>query len=173
MKDFPRRWSLPAVIGLVAFLAACQPQAQQPAAAPDTRAADEAAIRNLDTQWSKAASEANVEQFVSFFADGASFLPPNQPTITTKEDIQKWATGLMTAPGFKVSWEPAKAVASRGGDLGYTVGTYELTMNNPKGKPVTDHGKYLTVWTKQADGSWKVAADTFNSDLPPEGASGH
>jgi hypothetical protein len=30
-----------------------------------------------------------------------------------------------------------------------------------------DKGKYLTVWKKQADGSWKVLFDMFNSDLPP------
>jgi len=47
----------------------------------------------------------------------------------------------------------------------YSQGTYTLTMTNPKTKkPLTDKGKYLTVYTKQADGSWKVAADTFNSD---------
>jgi ketosteroid isomerase-like protein len=38
-------------------------------------------------------------------------------------------------------------------------------MTNPKTKkPATDKGKYLTVYEKQADGSWKAVADTFNSD---------
>jgi ketosteroid isomerase-like protein len=31
---------------------------------------------------------------------------------------------------------------------------------------MTDKGKYLTVYTKQADGSWKAVADTMNSDSP-------
>jgi ketosteroid isomerase-like protein len=40
-----------------------------------------------------------------------------------------------------------------------------MTVTNPKTKkPVTDKGKYLMVYTKQADGSWKVVADTMNSD---------
>ena len=29
---------------------------------------------------------------------------------------------------------------------------------------LTDKGKYLTVYMKQADGSWKAVADTYNSD---------
>ena len=29
-----------------------------------------------------------------------------------------------------------------------------------------DHGKYVEVWNKQADGKWKAVADIFNSDLP-------
>jgi ketosteroid isomerase-like protein len=39
-------------------------------------------------------------------------------------------------------------------------------MNDPKGSPIMDRGKYVAVWKKQADGSWKVAAESFNSDLP-------
>jgi ketosteroid isomerase-like protein len=39
-------------------------------------------------------------------------------------------------------------------------------MKDAQGKPVTDHGKLVEVWKKQADGKWKTVADTFNSDLP-------
>jgi ketosteroid isomerase-like protein len=30
-----------------------------------------------------------------------------------------------------------------------------------------DHGKYLTVWEKQKDGSLKVKVETWNSDVDP------
>ena len=52
-------------------------------------------------------------------------------------------------------------------DLAYVSGSYELTENDASGKPMTDKGKYLEVWKKQANGSWKCVADIFNSDLPP------
>jgi ketosteroid isomerase-like protein len=29
-----------------------------------------------------------------------------------------------------------------------------------------DRGKYLTVWKRQGDGAWKIAADAWSSDLP-------
>jgi hypothetical protein len=42
-----------------------------------------------------------------------------------------------------------------------------MTMTDPKTKkPMTDKGKYLTIFTKQSDESWKAIADTFNSDSP-------
>ena len=34
------------------------------------------------------------------------------------------------------------------------------------GKPMKDHGKYVEIFKKQADGTWKVVADIWNSDLP-------
>jgi ketosteroid isomerase-like protein len=35
------------------------------------------------------------------------------------------------------------------------------------GPPVTDVGKYVVVWKKQTDGSWKLWRDIFNSDASP------
>lgn len=52
------------------------------------------------------------------------------------------------------------------GDIAYVYGKYSLTMA-PEGKePVKDIGKYIEIWNRQPDGSWKVALDIFNSDLP-------
>jgi ketosteroid isomerase-like protein len=55
---------------------------------------------------------------------------------------------------------------AKSGDLACLSGTYELTMNDPGGKPVSDRGKYVEVWEKQADGKWKCGTDIWNSDLP-------
>src|ERR1700686_3492224 len=41
-----------------------------------------------------------------------------------------------------------------------------MSFNDASGRPVVDTGKYVTVWHKRADGSWKAVADIFNSDLP-------
>jgi len=148
------------------FLAACE-QAPPPAP-PDTRAADEAAIRQADIAWSTAAGTNKLEGMVSYYTADAMVLPPNTPMATGTAAIRESLGPLFALPGFSVKWQPVKAEVARSGDIGYTQGTYELTSNDPKGNPVTDKGKYLAIWKKQADGSWKAAADMFNSDLPPQ-----
>jgi ketosteroid isomerase-like protein len=70
-------------------------------------------------------------------------------------------------PGLSLSWSPEKVEVSRSGDLAYTQGAYLLTAPDAKGKPMTDHGKTLEIWKKQADGSWKCIADMWSSNLPP------
>jgi uncharacterized protein (TIGR02246 family) len=154
------------IMGLA--LACQQPPPPSP---PDTRAADERAIREADAAWSKAWAAKDLEGFVSFFAEDAVKLQPNVPMLTGKESIRKWASELMANPGFSGSWQASKVEASRGGDLAYAVGTYQQTLNDAKGKPVTDRGKYLTVWKKQPDGKWKAVADMGISDLPAPGAA--
>jgi uncharacterized protein (TIGR02246 family) len=156
---------------LIGLALACQQP--PPLSPPDTRAADERAIREADAAWSKASAAKDVEAYVSFWADDALDMPPNAPMLTGKESMRKGLSEQWAKPGFALSWQASKAEASRSGDLAYTVGTYQFTLNDPKGKLVTDRGKYVTVWKKQPDGKWKVAADIYNSDLPAPGAAKH
>jgi ketosteroid isomerase-like protein len=66
-----------------------------------------------------------------------------------------------------VGLQSTRAMASKGGDMVYLQGAYTMTMTDSKTKkPMTDKGKYLTIFSKQPDGSWKAIADTFNSDSP-------
>lgn len=171
MRHASRRWTLSILIALAACLAACeQPPPKLP---PETHAGELSSLRSVDLQWSRAADAQTADRFVAFFAEHAIFLPPNLPAMTSKEAIQRWMSNLMATPGYALSWEPTKVGVSASGDLGYTTGVYQLKLTGPKGNPVSDHGKYLTVWKKQHDGSWRAVADTFNSSLPPEAAATH
>ena len=73
---------------------------------------------------------------------------------------------MLTTPGAAISWKTTKVEVAKSGDLACLSGTYEVTMNDPSGKPANDHGKYVEVWEKQADGKWKCGTDIWNSDLP-------
>jgi len=132
---------------------------------PDTRAADERAIREADSAWSAASGAKDLDRYLSYFAPDASIFPPNAPIIAGLESIRKAVAQYFATTGH-MSSRTAKVEVSRGGDLGYASGTYEFTFNDAKGQPVTDRGKYLTVWKKQSDGKWKAVVDMYNSDLP-------
>ncbi|MBI3670489.1 MAG: hypothetical protein HY237_11995, partial [Acidobacteria bacterium] len=54
--------------------------------------------------------------------------------------------------------------AAKSGDIGYETGTFQLSAKDKKGKATTTIGKYVVVWKKQSDGSWKAAADIWNAD---------
>jgi len=125
--------------------------------------ASRASLKAVEAQWSNAAD--NADSFVSFFAPDGALLPPNEPAVSGAENLHAWATRMMGMPGFSVSWQTNVADVSKSGDLGYTSGTYKLSMQGPDGEPISDHGKYLTVWRKDKTGAWKAVFDTFNSDV--------
>jgi uncharacterized protein (TIGR02246 family) len=136
------------------------------APAADTKSAIEKALRDLDAQWSAAAGAKDVDKTVSYYAEDAVVMPPNASAATTKESIRSAWKEMLTSPGAAISWKATKVEVATSGDLAYVSGTYEERMTDASGKTVYDRGKYLEVWEKQADGTWKVVADIWNSDLP-------
>lgn len=153
--------SLLVVLGLLALVPACQTQT-----GADTRATDEATLRNLDSEWSKAAGARDVDKTVSYYAADAVVMPPNISALTTREAIRGLWQSMLGSPGFSGGWNATRVEVARSGDLGYVSGNYEFTEKDAGGKPMTDKGKYVAVWKKQADGSWKCVVDMFSSDLP-------
>jgi uncharacterized protein (TIGR02246 family) len=152
---------------IISLLLLCFTFACQTPTAPDTRAADENALRTLDEQWSKAAGAKDVEKTISYYTDDAIVMPQNSPPLTSKEQIRQMWKSMLGAPSFSGGWKSTKVEVARSGDLGYVSGTYEMTENDANGKPMTDRGKYLEIWKKQVDGNWKCTLDMFSSDLPP------
>jgi len=137
-----------------------------PTATSDSGAADAAAIRALDEQWSATAAKNDVEGTVAFYADDAVLLPGNAPIARDRKSIRESWAGLL-GPNTAVSWKVSKVEVAKSGELGYLYGTYSLAIRDPKGgATVSDTGKLVEIWKKQADGKWKCIVDTYNSDLP-------
>ena len=134
------------------------------AGAADTKI--EQALHDLDAKWSAAAGAKDIDKTVSYYAESAVVMPPNAPSAKTRETIRSAWKEMLTTPGAAISWKATKVEVAKSGDLAYVSGTYEEAMTDASGKSVKDHGKYVEVWKKQADGTWKVVADIWNSDLP-------
>ena len=115
------------------------------------------ALMNRNREW--AGTVKDMEKFMSYYAADASIYAPGMPIATGTGAIRTALTGMMSAPGFALEFAPTKADVSAASDIGYTTGTYQLTMNG-----TTEKGKYVTIWKKQSDGQWKVSEDIFNAD---------
>ena len=134
-------------------------------------AAETEAIRKADADWNTAMGSRNVDEFVNYFADDGVLMMPNMAAMNGAEAIRAGVSPMMSA--MQVSWTATNADVAASGDLGYTTGTYQASMTMPDGTTHPDNGKYVTIWKKQADGSWKVVVDIFNSDVPmPMGQMG-
>lgn len=121
--------------------------------------ADQDAIRQIEQEGSKAIRDRNFAAWTALFTDGGELLPPNGAAIEGRAAIKAWADAFPPYSGFE-----ATTVSVEGsGDLAYARGNYTMTFETP-GQP--DHGKYLEIYRKQADGTWKLTHDIFNSDVP-------
>jgi ketosteroid isomerase-like protein len=127
---------------------------------PSAQGSDEKAVRDADAAWSKAAGSKDLDKTVSFYADDAMVLPPNEAAKTTKDAIRTLWKGLIDSV-TSVSWTATRVEMAKSGEMACVSGTYELTMTDG----TKDRGKYCEVWEKKG-GAWKCGTDIWNSDLP-------
>jgi uncharacterized protein (TIGR02246 family) len=155
---------LPFVASLAIILAAgCAEQpAQKPAAPPDTRKADEAAIRTASSDWNKAFQAKDLDKVMSYYTDDAIYFVDNGAMVKTKDTIRAAWEPVLKTPGPGLSFATDYVEVARSGDLAYEYGTYDNATEARKGKVTHEKGKYVVVWKKQADGSWKAAIDIGN-----------
>jgi uncharacterized protein (TIGR02246 family) len=147
---------------LLAFTTACT---QAPP--PDTHDADVQSLKDAEAAWVKVVAAKDFEKSMSYYADDASVLMPNAPAINGKDAIRAALKPLFDDPNFAMAFQGSRIEVAKSGDLGYTQGTYTLTLTDPKTKkPFTAQGKYVTAYKKQADGTWKAVADMDSSDMP-------
>jgi len=95
------------------------------------------------------------EAFLAFIADDGTLFRP------TAVKGKKWLLEHPLPPSPKrslLAWQPSFAEVARAGDMGYTFGPWEFKQDIKDEKPIA-YGHFVTVWQKQADGSWKFAVD--------------
>jgi len=119
-------------------------------------------LMTLDDEWSAAAAARDVERVASYYAEDAIAYPPNEPAAVGRAAAKKVWAAFFAEPSLAISWRTKHAEVS--GDLGYTSGTYEVTLKGPDGKAGGEKGKYLCVWKKQPNGKWKAVQDMWNAD---------
>jgi ketosteroid isomerase-like protein len=137
------------------------------AAASKTAANARAVLMAIDTHFSDEVAAKGFAAFDGFFADDAVYLPTFEPRVEGKKAIMESFRPLFDDHTIKLTWIPLRAEVAASGELGWTTGSYELTRLDEQGVPHVRHGKYVTIWRRQTDGSWKAVLDGGNPDSPP------
>ena len=136
--------------------------------APDNREADARALREGEVAtFVKDWGGKDADRMAAHFTDDGNVIVPNAPVMTGKDTIGKTMKDVFADPNWSLALQPVQVEVSRGGDLGYTRGTYVLTATDPASKKVgTEKGRFVAIFRKQADGSWKAVQHVSNAEAP-------
>ena len=121
---------------------------------------EKTALLERDAAW--AAAVKDPDAFMAFLAPNATIYHAGAPAVTGAGPIRAAFDEMMSTPGMTFTWKASRADVSPSGDMGYTVGAYEV---GAPGMP-PEKGKFVTIW-KKIDGQWKVMEDIGNSDAGP------
>lgn len=119
-------------------------------------------LYNLEAKFAQETAQGGGPAFAKWFANDAVELSNGQAPTIGKAAIVAGATWKPT--DYQLTWTPEGGRMGPAGDMGFTWGHYEGHAKQPDGTPIVESGRYMTVWKKQADGSWKVALDASNEE---------
>jgi ketosteroid isomerase-like protein len=122
-------------------------------------------LLELEGKFSQAVAEGGGKAFASWFADDAVTLNNGKPATLGRGAIAASAT--WSPKDYQLTWVAQGAQMGPSNDMGFTWGHYEGRSTDRNGQPVLTTGRYITVWKKLPDGTWKVAMDA-SANEPPE-----
>jgi len=119
---------------------------------------------DLERRFAQSVAQGGGKAFATWFADDAVVLNNGKPAILGRGNIASqtnWDPKL-----YQLIWTPQGAQMLPSNDAGFTWGHYEGHAKDRNGQPIVTTGRYITLWKKTSDGSWKVTMDA-SADEPP------
>ena len=148
-------------LAIILLLCVCLPASSS---SQNTASRGSELLIRLEADFAGAVAEHGRAAFITYFAEDGVELQDGGG-ITTREEMKKqqpWPDGT------SLTWTPVHADMAGTGDLGYTYGNYVFKSKDKAGKVVANYGKYVSIWKKQKDGTWKVVVDMGNSSPEPK-----
>lgn len=124
-------------------------------------------LMELEGRFAQAVAAGGGKAFAQWFADDAVVLNNGQPATMGRAAIA--AQAKWDAKEYQLTWAPEGAQMGPSNDMGFTWGHYEGKGKDKNGQPLLLSGRYMTVWKKMPDGSWKVAMDASANDTAAGG----
>jgi ketosteroid isomerase-like protein len=145
---------------IVVLLAACTASSGDTPGA-DTVSAGELreSVMRADRAFNADFAKRRIEGWVEWFDTAGMQVEPGGTTPKGHDQIRAHMTKTFGDSARILDWRPVMAEVSDDGTLGYTIGTYNFHVRGRDSAASASTGHYLTVWRRQADGSWKVLAD--------------
>lgn len=118
------------------------------------------AIEESNANFVQAYNQGDAAACAANYLEDGAMLAPNQPAVLGKQAVEGFFKGMIEELGGTGHIEIVDVGAE--GDLAYQSAAYSFESSEG-----SDAGKFVEVYKRQADGSWKIQLTIFNSDNPP------
>jgi len=124
----------------------------------DARAASE--LHEARAAFVTALERGDAEAVAAVYADNARLLAPSADLVRGRAGIEAfWRAGIESGITHV---ELESLELERHEAIAHEIGRYTLRLESPGGDAAIDHGTYLLVHARQADGSWRRVVEMFS-----------
>lgn len=155
-------------IAILSFIICFVMSAQSPLYAGEDIEAIRAEIEKISAILVKATIEDDLDTIMSYYLDEVITMPAYHPMLKGKEALRKRHLDSRKK-GYSIDSLNFTIVDIHSCEnIVYEIGLYGISTTIPgRARPFADKGKYVTIWEIQKDGSFKIRAEIWNSDINP------
>jgi uncharacterized protein (TIGR02246 family) len=128
--------------------------------------ADRSAIEAATANLLDAVNSADVSRVMSVWSEDGILMPPHHAAVHGRSAIESYFRELFERSRFKFVFT-ASAISIDGNTAIERVSYTAEAWRDGSKTPVADRGKGLHVYKREAGGTWKLAIDVWNTDIPP------
>lgn len=146
------------MVGVLAGVPGCAPQRDD--APPDVTDA----VGDIWKEYSASLNGGDLERWLALWTEDGVQMPPDEPAVIGKDRIRARNKAVLDQFSFDIDTHNEEA--GMAGDWAFARGTYKATLKPKRGgDPIPIDGKYMSILSRQPDGSWKIHRDIFNSNV--------
>ena len=123
------------------------------------------ALERLARELEAAVARGDAATIAAVYADDAVLMPPGFEAAHGRPAVEQFWRAAFQFGLKEVALQPQEVVAD--GNLAYEIGTGTARMESLDGQATDTTSKYILVWRRQPDGTWRIAADIWNSHTAP------
>jgi len=151
----------------LAFCVAITSCSSRSGAPPRDAAADSAAVATAMQRYVADIRTSDASKIASWWTDDAVYIDRKDATIHGRAALDATLQRLLATTKV-VDAAVESDDLSVSGDLAYFLGRYDETLRPSTGEPVHNSGRFVFIWKRQNDGSWKIAR-SVGTDLAEGG----
>jgi ketosteroid isomerase-like protein len=110
------------------------------------------ALGQMNRDFAAALTAKDAAAAAMVYDENASILPPNEPIVTGRANIQAYWQGAIDGGIIDATVKTIDAKSS--GDLGYEIGMFTMRFKGPKNDTIVEIGKYTEILKKNKEGKW-------------------
>ena len=165
-----RYFAVSLLLSVAVVIGGCAPAIPPPPAVPPQPVADApadiAALDSARAAFMAGYEAGDAEGIGRLYAADAISEPNNQPTLNGRDAIVASLRSMFEQVSVKTVLTPDGAKTR--GTIGVDRGHYTVTVTPKAGAPATSsEGRYLVIYIKDADGTWKAWRDMDNAAGAP------
>ena len=160
---------------LTLFFAACQPTQEKADELSEKRGesvlinVDEEAIRYLIMKYDNAINSGDAEEFMSIYSRTAVAMPPGRPVLFGSEAIRERISEFLADNTVELKTDIKEIIVDRSNVMVWYTYTESWTSKDG-GEQTSVEGKGVQIFQQQANGSWRIAREIWNTNTPGGGS---